>query len=352
MLKKLMIGAAAVAALAAAPAAAQAQTIKVLVTQEDWDKDSLKRNNRIQRAVLNTWNSTLNSPDVLHQMKRYGIEGLDVYDETAVSLKFYEQDRVRRRDEELISLARQIKNPRIDVVVLYTLYARAVKEPYTHLTKLLTSMSYRAIDTRSGRFFGGDNLDVDPHGVVMTGCATSINGVKPDAHCVKEFVSRNGERLARDAGNALALKLGALLGQHYGHKNVGYAEDTNDKLGDADGYKDGDAGAETGVDVAKVGGGHCKNIPTTFVVEYQGFSPRQKTLIEANMSNWRCGLDLDAAVGGSSLSNAAYEYKTRLNEGQLIRQVRLMTELMGVVADIRNQGHNKIQIRSVGLRGN
>ncbi len=351
MLKKLMIGATAVAALAATPATAQAQTIKVLVAQEDWDKDSLKRDNRIQRAVLNTWNSTLNAPAVLHQIKRYGIEGLDVYDETAVSLKFYEQDRVRRRDEELISLARQIKNPRIDVVVLYTLYARAVKEPYTNLTKLLTSMSYRAIDTRSGRFFGGDNLDIDPHGVVMTGCATSLNGVKPDAHCVKEFVSRNGERLARDAGNALALKLAALLGKQYGNKD-GYAADTNDKLGDADGYKDGDAGVEGGIAKTSVGGGQCKNIPTTFIVEYQGFTPRQKSLIEANMSNWRCGLDLDAAVGGSSFSNAAYEYKTRLNEGQLLRQVRLMTELMGIVADIRNQGRNKIEVRAVGLRGN
>jgi len=352
MLKKLMIGAAAAATFVAGPVAAEAQTIKVLVAQEDWDKDSLERNNRIQRAVLNTWNSTLNAPAVLRQMKRYGIDGLDVYDETAVTLKFYDQDRKRRRDAELISLARQIKNPRIDVVVLYTLYARAVKEPYTNLTKLLTSMSYRAIDTRSGRFFGGDNLDVDPDGVVMTGCATAINGVKPDRHCVKEFVSRHGERLARDAGNALALRLSALLGQQYGNKE-GYAADTNDKLGDADGYKDGDSAAgEGGLKVGNSVGGRCKNIPTTFIVEYQGFSPRQKSLIEANMSNWRCGLDLDASANGSSLSNAAYEYKTRLNEGQLIRQIRLMSDLMGVVTEIRNQGRNTIEIRAIGLREN
>ncbi len=351
MLKKLMLGVAAAATLAAAPVAAQAQTIKVLVAQEDWDKDSLERNNRIQRNVLNTWNSTLNSPAVLRQMKRYGIDGLDVYDETAVTLKFYGQDRTRRRDEELISLARQIKNPRIDVVVLYSLYARAVKGPYTGATKLLTSMSYRAIDTRSGRFFGGDNLDIDPDGVIMTGCAIALNGVGPDRHCVKEFVSRYGERLARDSGNALALRLGALLGQQYGDKTA-YAEDTNDKLGDADGYKGDDAGDGESLTVAKSGIGRCKNIPTTFIVEYQGFSPRQKNLIEANMSNWRCGLDLDAAVGGSSLSNAAYEYKTRLNEGQLIRQVRLMTELMGIVAEIRNQGRNTIEVRAIGLRGN
>ncbi len=316
---------------------AQAQTIKVLVVQEDWDKSSLERNNRIQRAVLNTWNTTLNSPAVLQQMKQYGIDGLDVYDETAVSLRFYQQDRSRRRDEELIALSRQITNPKIDVVVLYSLYARAVKDPYTKVTRLLTSMTYRAIDTRSGRFFGGDNLDIDRDGVIMTGCATQLGNVPPDQHCVKEFVAQYGERLARDAGNALALRLGALLGTQYGNPVAG----SDGKIGDADGYTPGDNGLKvTG------GGGNCKNIPTTFIVDYQGFTARQKTLIEANMSNWRCGMDLDSSPGGSSFSNATYEYKTRLNEGQLLR------ELMGVVADIRNQGRNEIQVRAIGLRSN
>lgn len=193
MIRNLLLGASALACVAALPAAANAQTVKVLVAQEDWDRYSIERNNRIQRNVLNTWNNTLNSPAVLRQMKQYGIEGLDVYDETAVTLKFYNQDRTRRRDAELISLARQIRNPRIDVVVLYTLYARAVEAPYTKATKLLTSMSYRALDVRSGRFFGGDNLEIDPDGVVMTGCATKRAGVNPDRHCVKEFVSRYGE---------------------------------------------------------------------------------------------------------------------------------------------------------------
>ncbi|MEL6288081.1 MAG: hypothetical protein AAFQ42_11715 [Pseudomonadota bacterium] len=344
MMKQLMMGTAVAMTMLASPLAAEAQTIKVLVAQEDWDKFSLERNNRIQRNVLNTWNNTLNAPAVLRQMKQYGIDGLDVYDETATTLKFYDQDRTRRRDEELISLAKQIKNPRIDVVVLYTLYARAVSEPYTNLTKLLTSMSYRALDVRSGRFFGGDNLELDPDGVVMTGCATSLNGVKADRHCVQEFVSRNGERLARDAGNAMALRLAALLGQQYGASD-GVAE--NAKIGDADGFE-----PEGGVKVGSVGSRRCNNIPTTFIVDYQGFTPRQKSLIEANMSNWRCGLDLDAAAGGNSLVNAAYEYKTRLNEGQLLRQIRLMTELMGVVAEIRNKGTNTVEVRAIGLRTN
>ncbi|MEM8627459.1 MAG: hypothetical protein AAGF32_05915 [Pseudomonadota bacterium] len=108
----------------AGAAAAQAQTIKVLLVQEDSDKASLSRSNRIQRAVLNTFNDALNGPAYRDAIRRKGISGMDVYDETAVSLNFYQQDRSRRRDEELIALSRQIRNPRMDVLVLYTLYAR------------------------------------------------------------------------------------------------------------------------------------------------------------------------------------------------------------------------------------
>ncbi|MEZ5721142.1 MAG: hypothetical protein R3D59_05365 [Paracoccaceae bacterium] len=57
-------------------------TINVLVVQEDWDEDSLIRNNRIQTAVLNTLNQTLHAPAYQSVLERYGISGMDVYDET------------------------------------------------------------------------------------------------------------------------------------------------------------------------------------------------------------------------------------------------------------------------------
>ncbi len=337
------LGALAVAGvMAAGAAAANAQTVKVLVVQEDWDKQSLARNNRIQRAVINTFNNTLNAPSYRDALRRYGISGMDVYDETAVTLRFYEQDRVRRRDEELIALSRQIRNPKIDVLVLYTLYARAVQDPYTRIRKLLLSMSYRALDVRSGRFFGGDNIDIDSDGIPLTGCATSATGAEADAFCVKEFVAEQGERLARDAGNELALRLAATLGQKYGGASYdqGYVDD-NAKIGDADGYKD-----DTPI-VASRGKG-CVNIPTLFVVDYRGFSQKQLSFVESSMTQWRCALDLDSI--DSSLSNARYEYKTRANQGMSVRNIRLMLELIGVTADVRTDNRNTIIVRAIGLR--
>jgi len=340
----------ATASLVGAAGAAEAQTIKVLVLQEDWDTTSLRRNNRIQRAVLNTWQQTLNAPAYQGMLKRYGIGGMDVYDETGLGLDFYGPDRSRRSDEELIRFAEQVRNPTIDIVVLYTLYAKAVKDPYTHVSKLLMSMSYRALDVKSKRYFGGDNIDIDRDGIPLIGCATALKNVGPDEHCVKEFVSTYGERLARDAGNALSLRLAALIGQTYGGGAGGgaYDPDDNSKIGDADGYQPEGSGGYASTAPKKVHG--CPNIPTTFIVTYEGFSQKQMTFVENNMSQWRCALDLDAV--GQSFANATYEYKTKANIGQTMRNIRLMLELTGVTAEVKNQSQNEIVVRAFGLRNN
>ena len=263
-------------------------------------------------------------------------------------------------DEELIRFAEQVRNPTIDVVVLYTLYARAVKDPYTQVSKLLMSMSYRALDVKSKRYFGGDNIDIDRDGIPLLGCATSVGlGDQPDENCVKEFVSTYGERLARDAGNALALRLAALIGQTYGGNDfagaaggaggAGYDPDDNSKIGDADGFEP-EGQPIGGGQYAATGGAArgCPNLPTTFIVTYEGFDQKQMTFAENNMSQWRCALDLDAI--DQSFANATYEYKTKANMGQTLRNIRLMLELVGVNADVRNQSGNEIVVRAFGLR--
>jgi len=81
-MKNLLIAAVATATtLLAAPVAADVPTINVLVVQEDWDEDSLIRNNRIQTAVLNTLNQTLHAPAYQSVLQRYGIDGMDVYEQ-------------------------------------------------------------------------------------------------------------------------------------------------------------------------------------------------------------------------------------------------------------------------------
>ncbi|MCQ0986721.1 hypothetical protein [Jiella marina] len=316
-----------------------AATINVMVVQEDWDPESLVRNNRIQNAVLSTFNQTLNSPAYQSRIQQYGIDGMDVYDETATTLTFYQQDRQRRTDEELISLVRTVKNPQMDYIVPYTIYARAVTDPYTQIVSLQMSLNYRALDVRSGRFVGGDNLDIDTAGVPFQGCAAGLNGTAADPHCVKEFVSRYGEQLARNAGNKLAIQLAALLGRQYGGASAG--EPVNDAIGGTD---------IAGLPSGGAGGSVCDNPPTTFAVTFRGFEQRQMNAVEEYMSYWKCAIDLD--VTASDFSEITFSYKTRSDQQRILRNVRLMLELMGTIAEPQTQGANEIVVEALGIREN
>lgn len=343
-MKNLLLAAAATATtfFAAAPVVADVPTINVLVVQEDWDEDSLIRNNRIQNAVLNTLNQTLHAPAYQSVLQRYGISGMDVYDETSLTLDFYQQDRQRRRDEELISIGRTINNPEMDVLVPYTIYARAVTDPYTQVVKLQMSLNYRALNIRDGRWMGGDNLDIDTAGVPFTGCATGINGTPADPHCVKEFVSQYGEQLARNAGNKLAIQLAGSLGRAYGAApSTGSVADPN--AGDTNAVVSGETMAYQAVQ-------GCGNIPTTFQVKWIGFEQRQVNAIEEHMNFWKCALDTDLVE--SDFSEVTFSYKTRADKARVVRNIRLMLELLGQVAEPRTEGSNTIVVEALGIREN
>lgn len=343
-MKNLLIAAFATAStlFAAAPVAADVATINVLVVQEDWDQDSLIRNNRIQTAVLNTLNQTLHAPAYQTVLQRYGITGMDVYDETFLTIDFYEQDRQRRRDEELISIGRTIDNPEMDVLVPYTIYARAVNDPYTQIVKLQMSLNYRALNIRDGRWLGGDNLDIDTAGVPFTGCATGINGTPADPHCVKEFVAEHGEALARNAGNKLAIQLAGQLGRSYGTAPTsGGVADPNA------GGTNAVVNSETMATQAVLG---CGNIPTTFQVKWVGFEQRQVNAIEEHMNFWKCAIDTDLV--NSDFSQVTFSYKTRADKARVVRNIRLMLELLGQVAEPRTEGSNTIVVEALGIREN
>jgi len=69
------------------------------------------------------------------------------------------------------------------------------------------------------------------------------------------------------------------------------------------------------------------------IVTYKGFSQRQINFIEGNMANWNCALDLDTT--SSSFSGVQYEYKTTANQQRVIRNIRLMLELLELLPNQR-----------------
>ncbi|MBJ3774282.1 hypothetical protein [Acuticoccus mangrovi] len=337
MLKSIFRAAAAIGALGLAPIAASAQTVDVLILQSDQDPNSLERGSQIQNGMLLEFQKVLNSPNVVSYMRQFGIEGMDVADEKAVILTNpgYDTTRTRRSDEELITLSRQIPGHSFDAIVLYTLYARAVPDPYTKISLLQASIQYRVLG-RDGRFLGGDNMNLDTSGIPFTGCAAAVAGQQPDPYCVRQLVLDNVSRLAQDAANKIALQLAALVGR----SAPAQPATTNAAIG----------GGGTSVPLTGSTGGACGNIPVTYIVSFEGVEGRQKNAIEEFMSSWACAMNLE--LQDDSLSTVSYRYKTTADRRRIVRNIRQMADMMGLIVETSLRGETEIAVETIGLRHN
>ena len=347
MLKSFAAALVAVSALTGAASSASAQTVDVLVMQSDADPNSLRRGIQVQRGMLNIWNSALNGPAIGSYLKNYGLDGLDVYDETALVVGSgvgYDPNRERRQDAELISLGFGFPGQSIDAIVLYTIYAKAVPHPYTQISLLRASMQYRVLN-RDGRVLAGDNVQLDTEGVPLTGCATQIADIGPDAQCVRDAVTEHLGQMAADAANRIALQLAAIIGAQYGSLQsssvpAGVAGDPNAAIDGA-----------PGVGLApRAGGGYgvCDNLPVTYLLTFTGIDSRQKNAIEEFMSSWSCVLNVE--LEDESLTKVTYRYKTKADRARIMRNIRLMFDAMGVFVEPRTQGEREILVEAVTLR--
>jgi hypothetical protein len=156
----------------------------IIIMGEDADKDTVPRNSRVFKRVLDALVNEMND------------EGFNVYDETAVTLDHFAQGRVRRSDAEIIDIARSVKRPPIDVAVIYSIYAHAQERGYTN--KLHVRIAGRLLNVRSGRRLGNFEIEMPEPANVAPDCGRK---------CVLEAVGRDAGALARDLGAVLARKL-------------------------------------------------------------------------------------------------------------------------------------------------
>ena len=239
---------------------------KVLILGEDADPDSIARDSRVFKRVLAAVSNQLNA------------FGLDVYDETAVSLGAFTQGRIRRTDAEIIDVARSVTRPPIDVALLFTIYANVENRAYTSLVR--TRIEGRLLEVRSGRRLG--NFEVKS----PAGWNAPVDCPRP---CVLEIV---GDRAA-----ALAADLGAVL---------------SEKL--AQTFRGGGA----------------------FVVVLSGFDGDDRREVEnylAAFSGYR-----SHRLIRSSTRNAEYWYDSAIEPERLDRNLRLMLERLGLTGRIAVAG--------------
>jgi hypothetical protein len=264
----------------------------IIILGEDADKDTVPRNSRVFKRVLDALVNEMNN------------EGFNVYDETAVTLDNFGQGRVRRTDAEIIDIARSVKRPPIDIAVIYAIYASANELSYT--TKIKTRITGRLLNVRSGKRLGNFEVELPQ---------PDNAPVKCQRECILETVGKNARVLGMDLGAVLAKKLDGLSAA------------SNDKHGK--------------------GGHDDAGLASAYSLVFTGFTPDNVTAIEEYIVAFR-GYEHHRPVS-SSLRRAEYWYETKSNSARLNRNLRLMLEHLGYEGRVVFKG-SKFQIDKITQR--
>ena len=312
--KRLFLLAAAVLAVAAplAPVRAAAQTRpNIVVMSEDADEDTVPRGNRIFNRVIRELAEVMN------------VHGYNVYDETAVAMGFTQPGRVRRRDSEIIDVARAVQIPPLDVIAVFQIYASATKSTVSDIVRPNVRIPGRLLNVRTGQqiaAFEVAGLELPP---LPQGC---------DRDCLLERVGGEAKLVANELAQALTLKLSGFIVPARGANAAS-----------------GPAPLSGGVTALAPAGDAqgCLNLPTAFVIRLNGFSTSEVEAIEEYLRAFGCYLHHRPIR--STASQAEYWYETRADSARLNRNMHLMLEHMSTAGQV-TFGGNTFNITKVVTR--
>lgn len=303
--KRLLLSAAmlAVAALLAAEHAAAQTKPNIVVMSEDADEDTVPRGNRIFNRVIRELAEVMN------------VHGYNVYDETSVTKGFTQPGRVRRRDAEIIDVARAVQTPPLDVIAVFQIYASATKSTVSDIVRPNIRIPSRLLNVRTGQqiaAFEVAGLELAP---LPQGC---------DRECLLERVGGEARLVANELAQALTLKLSGFILPARGAGAVG---EPTPPL----------SGSVTAL-VPRGGDGQgCANLPTAFVIRLNGFSTSEVQAIEEYLRAFGCYLHHRPVR--ATVSQAEYWYETRADSARLNRNMKLMLEHMSTAGQVSFAGN-------------
>jgi hypothetical protein len=287
----VLFSGAVLASCAATPyPAVSAEQPNILILGEDADRDTIPRNNRIFKRVLNAISNQLSD------------EGFNVFDETAVTLDNFVQGRDRRTAVEIIDIAKSIKHPPIDVGVIFTIYSQHKKLTYT--AKINTRIVGRLLDIKSGQRLGSFEVKMPEVQNVPRDC---------DRECLLESVGKQSRELGQD--------LGAVLTKKLSHLTPGRSKNAHDN--------------------------HA--LPTAYTLVFDGFKPEDITEIEEYIVAFR-GYQAHRPIR-TSQRHAEYWYNSSTTSARLNRNLRKMLEYIGIDGRLTFSG-NKFVVEKITLRKN
>ena len=298
-------------AFSAAPVQAGEQP-NLMFVNEDADTDSVPNDSRPSDQVKYA---------LATEMQNMGFR---TYDETAVTMGITNPNRVRRSDAELITIAKRVPNVPIDVIVVYTIYAAAQQNPYAAIIDLQVRIAGRLIHVQSGRSLGNWEVGYGPGELPPLPPACNRD-------CVLEHVGAEARRIASDVGAALAVKLNALspaAPQPMADTTTMTMPPPSAPMANAPVMSE------------------CTGLTSAYTLEFRGFTMDEVTRIEEYLVVFK-GYDHHRPVR-VQMTSAEYWYETCSDVARLDRNLRLMTEQLGVQAQISMVG-NRFLIAKIGL---
>jgi hypothetical protein len=275
--------------------AAYADKPNLMIVSDDADRDTVPRESRIFNRVF------------LAVAEEMNIRGFTVIDETAAGMNITTPGRVRRRDTELIDIARAIPRPPIDAVVVFQIYASAKKSQYSDVTRPEVRIPGRIINIHTGQLLGAfevSGLDLPP---LPVNC---------DRECLLERIGDSARPVANQLAEALALKLAAFEAGR-GATNV--------------------VGVSPG----------CEGTSQSFTVVLEGFTSQQTTKAEEYMAAFKCFTTMRPVR--TSPTFAEYTYQTSDDAARLNRNLRVMLDHMDVPGQVEMRA-NVIRVVRIGRR--
>ncbi len=280
----LLAGALLLISCAGAPSSMAIEKPNLLIMGEDADEDTVPRNSRVFRRVLDALTNELHD------------EGFDVFDETAVSLDDFAQGRVRRTDAEIIDIAKSIKRPPIDIAIIFTIYASARDLNYT--TKIKTRVSGRILKVASGQRLGNFEVESPREWNAPADCPRE---------CLLETVGKYSKTIARDVGSVLAEKLASL-------------------------YDSGDDSVS-----------NSGNLTNGFSLVFEGFTPDDMFDIEEYLVVFR-GYKTHRVVYAGRRHHE-YWYESGIAATRLNRNLRKMMDHLGISARVGFSGNEYVMTK-------
>ncbi|MBU3003126.1 hypothetical protein [Paraglaciecola arctica] len=199
---------------AALPSAQGADSVNLIIMIEDADKNSLRRNNQINKRVY---------ASISQQLSQVA----DIYDETSLTLDTFNQDREYRTDAELIDIARSITRPPIDLVVVLSTYAAITTTDYAKNAR--ARVAAKILNAKSGLFL--DNFEV------LSPRTWSIPYACNKQSCILEEIGDEAKVLGDELGLVLAEKLNWLISGETSQPNTTYkTQIVNDYYLEFDGF--------------------------------------------------------------------------------------------------------------------